>query len=144
MHGWGPLLDILIAEDEKDITFMYTKLLEERGHTVTVTYDGQECLDVYYDKAREAKKKPLNPNEHADAFDAVILDHKLPKLDGFQAAKEIISINPRQRIIMASAYSNDIFEEAAEHFQISLDILQKPFSRSALLDLLEKSGRSHH
>lgn len=67
------LIDILIAEDEKDIAFMYMKLLEERGHNVTVTNDGQECLDVYHDKSSKIMREPANVNGDAHApFDAVI------------------------------------------------------------------------
>lgn len=75
-------MDILIAKDEKDIAFMYTKLLEDTGHVITITYDGQECLDVYRDKSRKMGES-ANVNSHSQPFDVVILDHKLPRLGGF-------------------------------------------------------------
>ena len=38
---------ILIAEDEQVISMQYCLVLEERGHDVTVTNDGEECMNVY-------------------------------------------------------------------------------------------------
>ena len=105
---------------------MYMKLLEKRGYKIVVTKDGRECLDVFHDRASNS-----NP------FDIVILDHKMPIMDGFQVAKEIISINPTQRIIIASGYDKDIFEEAGNHYQLPLEVLQKPFSEMTLVEMVE-------
>ena len=58
-------------------------------------------------------------------------------MNGLEVAKEIVSINPHQRIIIASAYDKEIFEEAADYFGLPLEILQKPFSNEELNDLLE-------
>ncbi|MGI8834040.1 MAG: hypothetical protein ACR2IS_15565, partial [Nitrososphaeraceae archaeon] len=66
----------------------------------------------------------------------VILDHRIPKMKGLEIAKEIISINPHQRIIIASSYNRDIFDEAAENFGLPLEILQKPFFGNDLLNML--------
>jgi two-component system, cell cycle response regulator CpdR len=131
-------MEILIGEDDADTAFLYSKLLEERGHNVVVTKDGRECLDVYYDKA-----KSTNSNSNSNPFDAVILDHKMPVIDGFQVAKEIVSINPNQRIIIASGYSEDIFKEASDHYQIPLEVLQKPFSNNLLIEMVESTHRFH-
>jgi DNA-binding NtrC family response regulator len=69
--------------------------------------------------------------------ESVILDHKLPKMNGFDVAKEIILINPHQRIIIGLAYSKDSFNEVAHHVGLPLETLQKPFSGNTLLNMLE-------
>jgi CheY-like chemotaxis protein len=61
----------------------------------------------------------------------------MPKLDGFEVARKIISSNPSQRIILASAYSKDIFDDAADYFNLPIEILQKPFSGSKFVELVE-------
>ena len=54
-------------------------------------------------------------------------------MKGLEVAKEIISINPHQRIIIASSYNKDIFDEAAETFCLPLEILQNPFFENEFL-----------
>lgn len=97
--------------------------------------DGEECLRIYNEKFKEIT---VAMNSYDQPFDILILDYKMPNIDGFEVAKRIISINPRQRIILASAYGKDIFEDAAEYFNLPIDILQKPFSRMQLIGLVEK------
>ncbi len=125
-------MNILIAEDDQDIVRMYVKTLENKTNHITVTSDGEECLRIYNEKSKEITATTSQP------FDILILDYKMPNIDGFEVAKRIISINPRQRIILASAYGKDIFEDAAEYFNLPIDILQKPFSRIQLIELVEK------
>jgi CheY-like chemotaxis protein len=64
----------------------------------------------------------------------------MPKIDGFEAAKEILAINPHQRIIIASAYNKEIFEEGADFFDIPLEVLQKPFRRDTLIATVEDTA----
>jgi CheY-like chemotaxis protein len=132
-------LNVLIAEDDIDTVRIYDKLLRDRGHVVTLTHDGQKCLAIYHEgmNAMNDKAKSLYS---CLPFDTVVLDYKIPGMDGFEVARKIMSINSHQRIILASAYSKDIFEDAAEFFNLSIEIIQKPFSGSRLLELLEKTG----
>jgi CheY-like chemotaxis protein len=128
-------LNILIAEDDQDIVRMYVKIFENKTNHITVATDGEECLRIYNEKFKEIT---VAMNSYDQPFDILILDYKMPNIDGFEVAKRIISINPRQRIILASAYGKDIFEDAAEYFNLPIDILQKPFSRMQLIGLVEK------
>jgi CheY-like chemotaxis protein len=107
-------MEILVAEDDPDIVFMYRKLLENRGHIITVTNDGEQYLDVYHHKSTKMKAlRNQNGEGQVSPFDAVILDHKMPKMDGLQVAREIVSIHPLQKIIIVSAFAEDVFGEAA-------------------------------
>jgi CheY-like chemotaxis protein len=138
-------LNVLIAEDDIDTVRIYDKLLRDRGHVVTLTHDGQKCLAIYHEgmNAMNDKAKSLYS---CLPFDTVVLDYKIPGMDGFEVARKIMSINSHQRIILASAYSKDIFEDAAEFFNLPIEIIQKPFSGSKLLDLLEnkRGNRERH
>lgn len=61
----------------------------------------------------------------------------MPKKDGLQTAKEILGINPEQRIIFASAYVKETLTESVKPLKKVVVLMQKPFSISALLDTVE-------
>ena len=129
---------ILVAEDEEDIRTVYYTTLGDRGHEVILTSDGEECLEVYRQKLQEQQKEKQHHEEEASSyFDLVILDYKMPKKDGLQAAKEILEINPDQRIIFASAYVVETLAESVKDLKRVVELMQKPFSMSALVDTVE-------
>ena len=70
-------------------------------------------------------------------FDVVILDYKMPKKDGLQVAKEILEINPEQRIIFVSAYVVETLTESVKDLKRVVELMQKPISLSALVDTVE-------
>jgi CheY-like chemotaxis protein len=70
-------------------------------------------------------------------FEVVILDYRMPKKDGLQVAREILEINRKQRIIFASAYVIETLEESVKKLKRVVELLQKPFSMSALIDMVE-------
>lgn len=73
---------IVIADDEALICMDLKEMMEEAGHEVVgVGSDGVEALEL---------TKKLNP-------DLVILDVKMPRLDGIQAAKMIAHDNLADR-----------------------------------------------
>ncbi len=61
----------------------------------------------------------------------------MPKKDGLQTAKEILDINPEQRIIFASAYVQETLEESVKELKRVVELMQKPFPMSELIDVVE-------
>ncbi|TLY09373.1 MAG: response regulator [Thaumarchaeota archaeon] len=117
---------ILVAEDEVVTVELYAAVLEERGHKVIVTYDGRQCLNTY-----RSTSKP---------FDVVILDYKMPLLDGMQVAKEIFKINPDQRIIFTSAYVVDTLADSVNDLKRVVELVQKPFLPQLLVEQVEDAS----
>ena len=107
---------------------MYVKIFENKTNHITVTTDGEECLRIYNEKFKEITAAT---NSYDQPFDILILDYKMPNIDGFEVAKRIISINPRQRIILASAYGKDIFEDASRILQSSYRYTSKALFTNA-------------
>ena len=70
-------------------------------------------------------------------FDAVVLDHRMPKKDGLEVAKEILALNPSQRIIFASAYVKETLRESVKELRQVVELMQKPFLPEALVDVVE-------
>ena len=88
---------IVIADDEALICMDLREMLEEAVHTVVgVGSDGVEALDLV------KEKKP----------DLVILDVKMPRLDGIQTAKMIAHDNAAPVVLLTAFGDEDIIEKA--------------------------------
>jgi CheY-like chemotaxis protein len=132
-------LQILIADDDADAAELYRASLEARDHIVTITYDGQECVNSYrnaVDRLERAGKHSSN----TEPFDAVILDYKMPRIDGLEAAKEILRINPDQRIIFASAFVKETLLDSVKELNQVMELVQKPFEPDVLVDIIEDTS----
>jgi CheY-like chemotaxis protein len=132
------MLEILVAEDHPDTARVYKMTLEDRGHWVTMATDGEDCLKIYH----EVYQKVIlhsNPKEHVQPFDVVLLDYKMPKINGIEVAREILTVNSRQRIVLASAYLQDTLIKSLQQLKQIVEILNKPFSQQELLDTVENA-----
>jgi CheY-like chemotaxis protein len=130
-------MKILVAEDEQGISKTYQIMLEDKGHEVTLTSDGAECVIVYgkaLSKLADASEKYVASHP---PFDAVILDYRMPKMDGMEAAKAILEINPYQRIIFASAYVATTILESVKQLGVVVELLQKPFDLEVMVEIVE-------
>lgn len=125
-------MEVLIADDESDLLDQYKSTLEERGHSVITCKDGEQCLKVY-----TIESEQQSGNESATPFDAVVLDYQMPKKNGIEVAKGILSINPHQRIIFASGYIQETFLDSIKQLGQITEIMRKPFSLHALVDTIE-------
>lgn len=130
-------MKILVAEDEAVIARQYKIALEDRGHEVTLTTNGLECTDVY---ASTLAQLPSTSEEQLACnppFDVVVLDYRMPKMDGLEAAKLILDSNKHQRIIFASAYIMATLQESVKYLHAVVELLQKPFELGNMIDLIE-------
>jgi len=127
-------MKILLAEDEPEIATGYRIMLEKRNHEVVITYNGEDCLKVYHDALRAIPASRISP------FHAVVLDYRMPKKDGMEVAKEILAVNPHQRIIFASAYVRDTLVDSVKQLKQVVELIQKPFELSVLVNTIENMG----
>ena len=81
-----------IVDDCKSIQVLYEKMLSFAGFEVIgIASDGQQAVNMF----REFKIKP----------NLVLIDYRLPKKNGIEAAKEIIQMDGISKIIITSADS---------------------------------------
>jgi len=64
----------------------------------------------------------------------------MPKKDGMEVAKEILAIEPKQRILFASAYVVETLVDSVKSLQQVVELIQKPFELDPFLDLIEDKG----
>ena len=129
-------MKVLIAEDNPDTRFYYDVLFEKYRHVLISAKDGLECLQIYHDELENIRLQ-TDAMQKIQPFDAVVLDYKMPGRNGLEVAKEILAVNPHQRIIFASAYVRDTLREAVRHLKQLVELVQKPFSERQFIDILE-------
>jgi len=111
---------VVIAEDESIIRLDLKELLEEEGYDVVgETGRGDEAIDLVRD---------LEP-------DLVILDIKMPGLDGLSAARHISGERLAAVLVLTAFSQRDLVEQARDAG--ALAYLVKPFQKSDLIPALE-------
>jgi CheY-like chemotaxis protein len=139
----GVNMKILIAEDNRDIALVYRVGLQNRNHHVVITDNGEDCLTIYREELKNfiSRMGSLDKDKQ-HVFDVVILDYKMPRMNGIEVAKEIIRINPKQRIIIVSAYVKETFLHSVKELGHHVELVQKPFNIDTLIDRIE--SKQHH
>jgi DNA-binding NtrC family response regulator len=114
---------ILIADDDRATRETLADLLAREGHETHSAGSAHELLDL--------------AREHA-AFDLVLTDVKMPRMDGIQMLELIRLRYPRARVIVMSAFSTPDAVVAAWR-RGATDYLEKPFDWE---DLQRAVGRA--
>ncbi len=108
---------ILLVDDEQGFVDTMAKRLDKRGLTVNTAYGGQEGLDTL------AKNKSI---------DVVILDVKMPGINGIDVLKAIKSAHPLVEVIMLTGHAT--VESAIEGMKFgAFDYMLKPCEMEELL-----------
>jgi len=123
-------LRILLAEDNELNVFVITSLLKELPHTIEVVSNGKEAVERY----------------EAEHYDLVLMDIRMPKLDGNRAMQMIREIEQRaerdtSHVVALTAHATE--EDRVKGLQIGFDdYLTKPINQSQLIEIVEQAGRS--
>ena len=120
---------ILVVDDERDIADSIKVILQKRGYWVE-TSDAVRAYSSY------------RPN----FYDLIILDYRMPNMDGFALFEQIKRINSRQKICFITAYeglekrfmhlkweqrANSVFDD-----NVTVPLLKKPFDTATLLSMV--------
>lgn len=112
------MLKLLIVDDEPDICDFVKNFFKERNFEVLIAHNGREALDVVT----------------ADAPDIVLLDMKMPEMNGIEALKEMNRRGNRPKVIMVTAVEDSETAEEAKNFG-AIEYITKPL----LLEQLERT-----
>jgi PAS domain S-box-containing protein len=111
-------ITLLVAEDE-DFNFMLIReLLSEAKYKIIRAINGLEALET-------CKSTP--------EIDLVLMDLKMPVMDGYEATKQIKQIRPHLPVIALTAYSTDADKNKALACGCS-DFISKPFKKELLFN----------
>lgn len=117
---------ILLIDDEPDMRMVIQDILEEGGHSIIESGDGEEALQMMQ------KSRPA----------LVICDLSMPKMDGFQVLKQIQELGLMCAVVMLTAHVEQ--EKIDRSFGLgAIAYVTKPFDPDRLLkqiDLLYPIG----
>ena len=120
-----PASSLLIVDDEEVISWALRKALERAGHKVATTASAEGAFEL----------------AAAQPFDAVILDVRLPGLDGLSALSRLRELTKQAPIIIVTAHGNlSTAVKAVEGG--AFEYLPKPFDLSTALDAVSRALKS--
>jgi two-component system, response regulator PdtaR len=122
----GPPTKVLIAEDEAIIRLDLKEMLEEEGYDVVgEAADGEAAIRL------ATEREP----------DLVIMDIKMPGLDGLSAAERIVDEGMAAVLILTAFSQRDLVRRAAEAG--AMGYLVKPFQKSDLMPAIDIAVARH-
>lgn len=112
-------LSILIVDDDEGIRESMTDILREKGFIVFKASNGFEALNLV----------------ETYLFNTILMDLRMPGLDGIETSKQIKMIQPGAIIIMITAYISPQIYDVAKEVGIQ-EILSKPVNFQQLEQIL--------
>lgn len=118
----SPALNVLIVDDEPLIRWSLRTGLTRRGHTVTEAPDGATALKLL--------------TTAPDAYQAVLLDYRLPDRQDLSLLRDIRRICPDCMVMMMTAFGDE--QMRAEALSIGARaVIDKPFQVAAVVSMVE-------
>lgn len=115
---------ILLVDDEAEFIETLGKRLARRGLTVHLANSGQEALTIIA----------------ATELDVVVLDVKMPGMDGIETLQKIKEIKPELEVLMLTAHAN--VEVAMRGMELgAFDYLMKPVELDELLYKIQDANK---
>jgi len=116
---------ILIVDDDPGMAETLIFILETEGYLVTVAENGSTAIELV----------------RQENFDLILMDVKLPGMNGVEAYKAIKRVKPNSKAVMITAYAlENLIQEALR--EGALSIFHKPLDIPALLEFIRQTIRS--
>ena len=117
-------INLLLVDDEKEFVVAITERLRKRGFIADCVFSGKDAL---------------NQLEKKNSIDVVILDIRLPDIDGTEILKKIKAKHPLIEVIIISGYA--AIDSAVESLKRgAFDYLEKPFELNDLISKAKQAG----
>lgn len=113
--------NILLAEDDISVSEVLSDLLRTQGYNVAVAKTGIEAIEEI----------------HKSLFDVLIIDKKMPEMDGIELIKKFRSQEQSIPVILASG--SDVDLQSSEMKDLKIDhVIKKPYNFPEILSALQK------
>ena len=116
-------IKILLVDDEKQFVDTLAERLAMRGFTARVAYDGPQAL--------KAVEEPT---------DVIVLDLRMPGMDGFEVLRNVKKSNPQVQVIILTGHGGDAEEQTAYRMG-AYNFLKKPMDIDELLNSIRMAYR---
>lgn len=113
---------ILIVDDDKDMCKIISTILKQEGYKIFKVYDGEQAI------------KEIN----AKNYNLIILDFRLPNMDGIEVLQKIRNIGLSINVIMISAYGTGLIKSKAKELK-AVQFLDKPFDLSKFIKIVKNT-----
>jgi two-component system, response regulator len=129
-------VDILLVEDDPVDLQMTRRELERNGKVrIEVARDGEEALDFLFCRGAFAGRSLANPPK------VVLLDLKLPKVDGLQVLREVKSSPQTRAIPIVALTSSREEKDLVESYHLGVNsYIQKPVDFQKFQDTIRALG----
>ena len=112
---------VLIVDDDEGMTETLSDILADLGYSVEVVNDGFKAIE----------------NVKTCAFDVILMDIKMPGINGVKTLKEIKNIQPEATVMMMTAYSvEDLIAEALK--EGAYGVIYKPIEVAKVVEFIER------
>ena len=116
-------IKILLVDDEKQFVDTLAERLAMRGFSARVAYDGPQAL--------KAVEEPT---------DVIVLDLRMPGMDGFEVLRSVKKSNPQVQVIILTGHGGDAEEQTAYRVG-AYNFLKKPMDIDELLNSIRMAYR---
>jgi two-component system cell cycle response regulator DivK len=112
---------VLLADDHNYSLLVLKKMLERLGFNIVQVENGQEAVNMFQENLE---------------IDLVLMDIKMPVMDGYNAMKEIKRLNPKMKVIAETAYA--LYGDKEKILDAGFDgYLPKPITRESLEEIIK-------
>jgi DNA-binding NtrC family response regulator len=115
-------IHILTVDDDDSFRIIIEEILAKQGFKVSAASDGNEAITLI---------------QHHE-YDLILLDIKMPTVDGFEVLKFVKKRNPATKVIMLTGYADLKLAVDAKNLGAD-DFVAKPIMRDDLMNSIEKA-----
>ncbi len=115
---------ILVVDDKLENILVLRELLQPIGFIVSEARDGKEAIDIF----------------ESEQFDLILMDMRMPVMDGYEASIKIRKSEINSRIPIVALTASAFEEDKQRIFDVGIDdYVRKPFQRKILFNAIKRN-----